>query len=297
MPDNDLSASLSDNGIGKGGKTVLITGGAGGIGKELAGYFARDGYDIILVDRALKDLEKAKKSLSSVNPDIRIMLMVQDLTLPEAADSVYEFTRNHGFRVNVLVNCAGFGTYGFLHDIDRDRELDMLQLHILTLYKMTRIYLKEMIGRNEGQIINFSSISAFQPNPCFATYGASKSFVLQFSRALNFELKEKKLNVKVMAVCPTAVKGTGFQASAGMERTRTFSSWMAVTAETVARDTYGAMGSGKDVVIPGRGFGLLHCLICRLPTQWLMRISRSQLKEVRETEFKRMFRSSVDKRM
>lgn len=297
MPGNDLSASLSDSGIGKGGKTVLITGGAGGIGKELAGCFARDGYDIILVDRFLKELEKAKDSLSSVNPAIRIMLMEQDLSLPEAADRVYEFTRDQGVQVNVLVNCAGFGTYGFLHDIDRDRELDMLQLHVLTLYKLTRIYLKEMIGRNEGQIINFSSISAFQPNPFFATYGASKSFVLQFSRALNFELREKKLNVKVMAVCPTAVKGTGFQASAGMERTKTFDSWMAVTAETVACDTYGAMGSGRDVVIPGRGFGLLHCLIRRLPTKWLMRISRSQLKEIRETEFKHVSRSSVEERM
>ncbi len=293
MPDNNSSNSHIDSCR----KSVLITGGAGGIARELAGIFASEGHDIILVDRDIRELENVRDSISTTNPDINIRLMQQDLCISKAADQVYEFTRKHGPQVDVLVNCAGFGTYGFVNDIDQDRELDMLQLHILTLYRLTRLYLKDMIERDEGQVINFSSISAFQPNPFFATYGASKSFVLQFSRALNFELREKRTNVKVLAVCPTAVKGTGFQSSAGMERTRTFNSWMAVTAGEVARDTYRAMQSGKDLVIPGRGFGLLHSLIRRLPAGLLMRISRSQLREVRETGLKNVSGSSVEERM
>ncbi|WP_406657644.1 SDR family NAD(P)-dependent oxidoreductase [Methanolobus sp. ZRKC2] len=286
MPDNNNSFCVRTN---AGKETVLITGGAGGIGMELAKLFASDDYDIVLVDRDLKGLEDSKKALNSVFPEIGIKLVEQNLSLPDSADQVYEFTQANGLDISVLVNCAGFGTYGFVGDIDQEREIDMLQLHVLTLYRMTRLYLKDMIGCNKGQIVNISSISAFQPNPYFATYGASKSFVLNFSRALNFELKERQSNVKVLSVCPTAVKGTGFQVSAGMERARTFGSWMAVTAEVVARDTYTAIQRGKDVVIPGRGFGLLYSLICHLPTKWLMRISRSQLKETSEGEFKHIF--------
>ncbi|TGC08772.1 short-chain dehydrogenase [Methanolobus halotolerans] len=270
-------------------RTALITGGAGGIGRELGKLFVLDGYDIVLVDKHLKDLQDVKYGLSTIDPDIRIMFMRQDLTLPDAANNVHEFTQKNGIQVNVLVNCAGFGTCGFFHDIDKDRELDMLQLHVLTVYKMTRLYIKEMIGRNEGKIINMSSVSAFQPSPYFATYGASKSFVLQFSRALNYELKENKLKVRVLAVCPTAVRDTGFRISAKMEGAKAFSSWMSVTARDVALDTYRAMQSGKDIVIPGRGFGLLHSLVCRLPTGWLMRIARWQLKEMSESRFQHIF--------
>jgi len=276
-------------------RTALITGGAGGIGQELAKLFAHDSYDLVLVDKNEENLECAKNELHAVNPDIRIMLLEQDLTIPDAAKKVFEFTRKHSVQVNVLVNCAGFGTYGFVNDIDGDRELDMLQLHVINLYRMTRLYLKDMVERDEGQIINMSSISAFQPNPYFATYGASKSFVLQFSRALNYELKEKELNVKVLAVCPTAVKDTGFKSFAGMEHIRAFRSWMAVNASVVARDTYLAMECGKDVVIPGRGLGLLQRIACRLPVSLLMRISRSELKENSRFLLKEIFTCSPEK--
>ncbi|WMW23038.1 SDR family oxidoreductase [Methanolobus mangrovi] len=276
-------------------RTALITGGAGGIGQELAKLFARDSYNLVLVDRNEEDLESAKNKLHAVNPDIRILLLEQDLTSQDAAKKVYEFTQKHDLQINVLVNCAGFGTYGFVNDIDDDRELDMLQLHVINLYRMTRLYLKDMVERNEGQIINMSSISAFQPNPYFATYGASKSFVLQFSRALNYELKEKGLNVKVLAVCPTAVKDTGFKAFAGMEHTRAFRSWMVVNASIVARDTYLAMECDRDLVIPGRGFGLLQRITSRLPVSLLMRISRSELKETAGFLSREMFTCSSEK--
>lgn len=279
------------------GRAVLITGGAGGIGRELAGLFALDSYDIVLVDMDLENLEYVKNELANLNPGINIMLIEQDLTIPEAAERVYEFTKKQGLHVSVLVNCAGFGTYGPVQDMDHGRELNMLQLHVLALYRLTRLYLNDMIGCNEGHIINMSSISAFQPNPFFATYGASKSFVLQFSRALSYELKEQELNVKVLAVCPTAVKDTGFKESAGMEGSRTFSSWMAVTARDVAIDTYRAMKDGRDVVIPGKGLGLLHCLISRLPAGWLMKMSRSQLKDKRKTGSRNISGYLVKKRI
>jgi hypothetical protein len=124
-----------------------------------------------------------------------------------------------------------------------------------------------------------SSITAFQPNPKMAVYGASKSFVLQFSRALNYELYELNSNVRVLAVCPTSVKDTKFQAEADMENTKTFDFWMTTTADVVARDTYRAMHRSQDMVVPGNGFGFLQALISRLPTNLLMKISRIHLQE------------------
>jgi short-subunit dehydrogenase len=264
-----------------GRRTVLITGGSGGIGLELGKLFAADGYRLVLVAMPGEDLKHAGDILQAISPFTNIFLLEKDLSRPGAATEVYDFTLSHNLTVDVLVNCAGFGTYGHVNDIDIERELAMLQLHIGTLYHLTRLYLREMVERNNGQVINMSSISAFQPNPTFATYGASKSFILNFSRALNYELREQGSGVRVLAVCPTAVKGTGFQTAARMECSRAFSSWMATTPAIVARDTYRAMQHDKDVVIPGRGFGFGQALVSLLPASWQMRISRSQLREIK----------------
>lgn len=261
-------------------RTVLITGGSGGIGIELSKLFAAVDYHLVLVAMPGEDMEHAKCVLKGINPFINVLLLEKDLSSPGAAKEVYEFTKSHSLKVDVLVNCAGFGTYGHVNDIDIDREMAMIQLHVSTLYHLTRLYLRDMIERDEGQIINMSSVSAFQPNPCFATYGASKSFVLNFSQALNYELRERRSRVRVLAVCPTAVKDTGFQAAAGMEHARAFKSWMTTTSATVARDTYRAMQQGRDVIIPGRGLGFGQALVSHLPAAWKMRISRFQLKEI-----------------
>ncbi|MFP4655338.1 MAG: SDR family NAD(P)-dependent oxidoreductase [Methanohalobium sp.] len=262
-----------------GEKTVLITGGSSGIGLELAKLFAYDGYQLVLIAKPLEELENAKKILHEINPKIHILLKTHDLTQLEAAQEIYEFTQNYGLKINVLVNCAGFGSYGFVNEIDMDKELSMLQLHVSTLYHLTRLYLRDMVEHDDGYIINMSSMTAFQPTPKMAVYGASKSFVLQFSRALNYELHELNSKVRVMAVCPTSVKDTKFQEEADMENTKTFNFWMTTTADVVACDTYRAMQQGHDMVVPGRGFGLLQTLISRLPTNWLMKISRIHLQE------------------
>ncbi|RSD35581.1 MAG: short-chain dehydrogenase of unknown substrate specificity [Methanohalophilus sp.] len=260
-------------------KTVIITGGSSGIGLELAKLFAMDGYRLILVAQPRVELENARAYLQRLYPKTEILLKQIDLAKPLAANEVYAFTQERGLFVDVLVNCAGFGTFGFVNEIDLEKELSMLQLHVCTLYHITRLYLSDMIKNDRGYIINLSSISAFQPNPNMATYGASKSFVLNFSRALNYELNERKSSVKILAVCPTAVKGTAFKKTANMEGTNTFNTWMTTTATVVAQDTYKAMLCGKELLIPMRRFFIIHKIINMLPTKWLMNIARGQLKE------------------
>jgi len=258
--------------------TVLITGGSHGIGLELARLFARDGYRLILVSKPPKELAKAKALLEKSFPGVEIHTQAIDLAVPEAPPRVHAYVQGLGKPVDVLVNNAGFGSYGFINEVSVEKELTMIQLHVATLYHLTRLFLEDMIERNKGHIINLSSISALQPSPMLSTYAATKSFVLQFSRAINYELKEKGTQVRVTAVCPMATRGTGFQSGADMDNTNTFDNWMTTTPEVVARDAYAALKSKRDIVIPGQGFELLQRFVRHLPDWLQMRIARENLK-------------------
>lgn len=258
--------------------TVLITGGSHGIGLELSRLFARDGHRLLIVSKPLEELERAREQLLSAFPGLELHTLQLDLSLPDSPQQVYDWTRQNQWDVDLLVNNAGFGTYGFINDIDMDKDLSMIRLHVLTLYALTRLFLRDMLARNRGQIVNISSISAYQPNPFLATYGATKSFVLQFSRAIDRELRDKGSKVRVMAVCPSPVKQTGFQSAAGMDKTNTFDNWMVVTPDIVARDIYKGIRAGRSLVIPGLGFGLLHKLIKRLPERWVVAMSKQYLR-------------------
>lgn len=260
-------------------KQALITGGSSGIGLELAKLFANAGYDLLLAAKPEAELQAAKKTLQSQYPNIAIRTLAIDLSQPGSAAEVYEFAGGEYNQVSVLVNNAGFGTYGFINDIDIEQDVAMIQLHIVTLYRLTRLFMRDMVRRDHGYILNLSSVSAFQANPMLATYGATKSFVLQFSRAIAYELREKKSKVKVTAVCPTPVKQTGFQAQAGMQNTNTFDNWMVVTADVVAKDAFRALFSGRDMVIPGSWlFVLVQKLTAILPDAWIMHLSRFYLQ-------------------
>ena len=258
---------------------VLLTGGSRGIGLALASAFAAKGYSLMLVDKADGALTGAIADLQRRFPGLAVEGLEINLAEPGSAALVYQHAKAKDFLPEVLVNNAGFGTYGFTWESDIQRQVDMLQLHVVTLYQLTHLFLGEMVHRNSGWIINISSISAFQPNPRLGNYGASKSFVLQFTRSLDLELQEAGLAVRAMAVCPTPVRETSFMATAGMERTRTFQNWMVVTPKIVVRDILRGMAKGKNLVVPGRGFPLLLKILKRLPEALLIWLSAHYLRE------------------
>jgi len=259
-------------------KKVLITGGSSGIGLELSKQFGQTGRSLVLVSKPLGELEQAQRDLKVLFPEIEVDIIQKDLTGVSAPEEVYEMVQNKGWIIDVLVNNAGIGTFGFMNEIEMEKEVSMIQLNIVATYKLTRLFLTGMVERNEGKILNLSSISAFQPNPKLTTYGATKSFVLNFSRALNYELKEKGSKVRVATVCPTPVN-TGFQQSADMHNSKLFDSWMKVTAETVAKDGYTALMRDQDMVVPNRAFHWLNKISKRLPTGFLMKFASKSLEE------------------
>jgi len=258
--------------------TTLITGGSSGIGLETARLLLRDGHQLLLVSLLAEELASAKKELEAESPTAQVKTLQQDLAQPASAQIVYDWATQDGRAIDYLVNNAGFGTYGFINDIAMDREVDMINLHIMTLYKLTRLFLKDMIARDSGRIINLSSVSAFQPNPLLATYGATKSFVWQFSRAINYELKGKGSRVRVTAICPPPIRATGFQSASDMDGSKLFETWMVQTPQKVAQAIQRSLRGGWDMAIPGRGLKWVYYLTKRLPDSWQIWLSAAHLK-------------------
>lgn len=258
-------------------KTVLITGGSSGIGLEFSKLFARDNYRIVIVSKYEEEMDESAAILKGLYPQINLTLLQQDLSEPNAAQFVYDFVKENGYKIDVLVNNAGFGCFGFVNDIDAQKEQDMIQVNVVCVHQMTRLFLKDMVARDQGRILNVSSIAAFQPSPFFSTYAATKAFVKNFSQAISYELKSKKSKVTITTVCPTPVK-TRFAERADMKGLKLFESWMSVSAEKVAADGYAAMKAGKDIVIPKKLFQYVNEVSKRMPTNLLMWYSNYTLK-------------------
>lgn len=227
--------------------TALITGASGGIGYELAKLFAVNRYDLILVARSDDKLE-ALQQLLQERYGIAVMVIAQDLTRAGAADAVYEQVMQAGWKIDALVNNAGFGDYGAYVSRDWQRQLDMVELNIVALMRLTHLFLPQMLMRGKGHILNLSSVAAFYPGPRFAVYYASKAFVQSFSEALHAELRSS--GVTVTALCPGPTK-TGFEQAAFLSSSRLFRVIKPADAASVAAYGFRAMRRGRPVAVPG----------------------------------------------
>ena len=227
-------------------KTALITGASFGIGMEFARIFAREGYNLVLVARSGDKLRQIASEVEK-SYGTRSLILATDLTEPGASAYVLDQTTRAGIQVDVLVNNAGFGQYGFFAENDLEECLRQIQLNVTTLTHLTRLYLPGMIERKSGRILNVASTAAFQPGPLMAVYFATKAYVLHLSEALANELNGT--GVSVTCLCPGAT-ATEFhkRANATGQRLLKFGS---MDARTVAEDGYRALMAGKPVVISG----------------------------------------------
>jgi short-subunit dehydrogenase len=234
-------------------RTALITGGSGGIGAELARLFARDGWDLVLVARSREGLEKVGHELAQKH-GIAWHAIPADLTDPAAPQAIHDAVQALGLEVDALVNNAGFGLMGSFVDTGGEaptelaRELEMLQVNIVALTHLSKLFLPAMVKRGRGYLLNVASTAAFQPGPLMAVYYASKAYVLSFSEALSVELAGTGVTATVL--CPGATR-TEFQAVANMEDSRLFRAGHVMTAAEVAEQGYKAMRAGKSSVVTG----------------------------------------------
>lgn len=229
-------------------KVALITGASTGIGKELSHIHAERGGDLIIVARSKKKLDQLKSELES-KYSIKVMVIVKDLSLSNSPKEIYNEVKNAGIEVNYLINNAGFGGLGKFHERDWEKDLMMINLNIVALTALTRLFLPAMVKRNEGKILNVSSTASLMPGPLQAVYFATKAYVTFFSNAIAEELHNTKITVT--ALLPGATE-TEFGSVSGMDKTEMFSK--TASAQEVAQDGYNGMLKGKLDVITGVTF-------------------------------------------
>lgn len=223
-------------------KTVLITGASTGIGYELTKLFARDNYDLVLVARNKEKLDRISEELFK-GYGSKVKVIAKDLSMLDSPKEVFDEVRASNVYVDVLVNNAGAGNTGLFHEIDYEKDLEIIQLNITSLTSLTKLFSREMIKRGEGKILNVASTGSYQPGPYIAVYYATKAYVLSFSQAIRNELRD--FGITVTAVCPGATR-TEFSKRAGKKDLKN-----SMDARVVARAAYIGMNKNKTVVIPG----------------------------------------------
>lgn len=226
--------------------TVLITGSSGGIGYELAKLFARDHHNLVLVARSADKLTQAAAELEPYGVKVRTVAL--DLTRPGAPQELYDRVQREGIAVDILVNNAGFGAFGNFAEMPEEEILGQIDLNIIALTQLTKLFLPSMISRRSGRIMNVASIAGFQPGPLMAVYYATKAYVISLSEAVANELQDS--GVTVTCFCPGATH-TGFARRAGTEASRLFKRFGAMSAEAVASDGYRALMKGRTLAISG----------------------------------------------
>ncbi|MEL6342852.1 MAG: SDR family NAD(P)-dependent oxidoreductase [Myxococcota bacterium] len=231
-------------------RTVLITGGSSGLGLALSRRFAAQGDRLLWVSQDAQQLEHAQQTMRASYPDAEIHVLTCDLRDDDASETIHAWATGIGV-VDVLVNNAGFGSHGAAWTIPEERELAVIQVNAVALYRLTRRFLPEMIERDAGMIINISSNSSFQPVPRMAIYAATKGFVTQFSRALTEELRMQGAAVKVMTVCPAAIRDTAFRTVNEMDRVRTFDGLATTTTDEVVGDIWDGIQRQEAMVVSG----------------------------------------------
>lgn len=229
-----------------GKQVALVTGASGGIGLELAKVFAREGYNLVLVARSGGKLNELAVQVGG-QYGIQTSVIAKDLAQPSAPDELFREVESAGIAVDALVNNAGFASYGRLAEADVQSQLQMMQLNMVTLTHLTRLFLPGMIARRSGKIMNVASTAAFAPGPLMAVYYATKAYVLSFSEAVAEEVRDQ--GVTVAALCPGPTE-SGFQERAAMQESKLVQNGL-MSSTVVAEAGYKGLMAGKTVIIPG----------------------------------------------
>ena len=239
-------------------RRALVTGASAGIGEAFARALAASRHDLVLVARRRDRLEALAKELAERH---RVETSVDAADLAEESELARLAAAVASDPPDLLVNNAGFGTFGRFAELEPERELEEIRLNVLALARLTRAALPGMLARGRGAIVNVSSLAGESSGPFNATYAATKAFVTSFSESLHEELRGT--GVVVQALLPGFTR-TEFQEVAGVDPgiVPPFA-WM--SAERVVRTSLAALERGDAVCIPGAGNRLLGGLTALAP--------------------------------
>lgn len=233
---------------------VLITGGTSGIGYALAEKFAKENYALVIAASNGERLEETRKKLRE-KYKIPVHTYQQDLAQPGSGEALYKKIKQDNIEIDILVNNAGYGQIGETQEIEMQKDRGLMVLNMITLTELCKLFLADMYQRKKGKILNVSSTGAFQPGPYTATYYASKSYVLSYSRAIRREAGQR--GVQVCTLCPGTTDTeffhrTGHQTPKG-----------AMSPQKTAEYAYRKLMKNKEIIVPG----MLNQLLRMLPVK------------------------------
>ena len=217
---------------------VLITGASSGMGKDMAKYLSSFDYKLILVS-------KDKKNLDKIFKDDKNVIATYGYNLIKEEDCIELYNKVKDENIDILINNAGFGAFGEFKDIDIDKEVKMINTNVVAVDVLTKLFLKDMVKKDSGKILNVASIAGFMPGPLMSSYYASKAYVVRLSQAIYKELKIKKSNVGISIFCPGPVN-THFNDVAGVKF-----NIKPLNSEYVAKYAVDNMLKNKNIIIPG----------------------------------------------
>lgn len=229
------------------GTTALVTGASSGLGADFARRLAARGCNLILVARREELLRTLREELTG-RYGVDVVIVPRDLGAPDAPQALYDQIKDAGYTVDVLVNNAGFGIFGRFTEIPWERERQLLELDIIALVQMTKLFVNDMVARRFGFVLQLASIGAYQPTPLYASYAAAKSFVLSFGEALNYELRGTGVSCTVLSPGITA---TEFLTVTGQQATL-YQRLVMMESADVTRIGIEALLDRRPSVVPGR---------------------------------------------
>lgn len=242
---------------------ALITGASSGMGRDMAKILSQKGYDLILVARDEKKLEEVKKQLKT-----ETKIVVMDISKEENCKKIYEENKD----IDILINNAGFGDCGHFEETSLDKDIQMIHTNIIAYHILTKLYLKEMIKKDSGKILNVASIAGFMPGPLMTTYYSTKNYVVRFSESIREELRRKKSKVQISILCPGPVD-TNFNKVADVEF-----ALKGLSSEYVAKYAINKFFKGKFYIVPGWKIRLARIGVKLAPASFVAKISYNMQK-------------------
>lgn len=239
---------------------ALITGASSGIGRDMARYLSRLGYDLILVARRTDRLEALANELEG-----QVRCITADLSGEQACRDLYEQTRDD--EIDLLINNAGFGDFGAFVDTDLSRDLAMINTNITAVHILTKLFLRDFVKRDHGHILNVASSAGFTAGPMLSTYYATKNYVFRLSEAIYEELRRRKSHVHISVFCPGPVR-TEFDKVAGVK----FSLTGFITSEFAAKYAVDGALRGKMLIVPFK-MRLVKFAMRLVPEKLMLRVA------------------------
>ena len=237
---------------------ALITGASSGIGRDIAINLSQKGYDLILVARNLERLEETKKQIKT-----NVELVSMDISNEENCKKLFQ---DHS-DIDILVNNAGFGDCGHFEDTSLEKDIQMIRTNVIAYHILTKLYLKKMMKKNSGKILNVASIAGFIPGPLMATYYSTKAYVVRLSESTRTELKKQNSKVQISILCPGPVN-TNFNKVADVEF-----ALKGLSSEYVAKYAVEKLLKGKFYIVPGWKIKLAKIGAKLAPTNLVSKVS------------------------